>query len=279
MGAITRIIRSDRSQYGQLPIFNQAAEGVAPNRCCPASGRCCGRRSRAAWFPCRDLSRNLIKHRYYRGGKKPVGGAPVTSAENLRKARPYRMQRTGPASLDIANAANTPSASLARAKPNPRNWPGRWRQILEHPAARYGAAVGFVLAACGVAWLTGDLTGRFLTFPFYAAVVLSAWFGLGPSIASFLLSALATADFYTPSPFDLSIGPDELPSFIAFVCFALLTLAWSSQRRREQRALEATVQQRTADLLRTNAALQVEIAEREAAEADLRHSETLLAQG
>src|SRR5207249_4746891 len=66
---------------------------------------------------------------------------------------------------------------------------------------------------------------------------------------------------------------------VAFVCFALLSLAWSSQRRRAQRALEATVLQRTADLLRSNTALQAEIVEREAAEEELRHSETLLAQG
>jgi len=127
--------------------------------------------------------------------------------------------------------------------------------------------------------LIEGVTGKLLTFPFYAAMVLSAWLGIGPGIASLGLSALSTADFLTPARFDLRIDEGELPSFIAFIFYALLTLAWSSQRRRAQRALEATVQQRTGDLLRTNAALQVEIVEREAAEEELRHSETLLAQG
>jgi signal transduction histidine kinase len=160
-----------------------------------------------------------------------------------------------------------------------RHQPGRQRPILERPAVRYGFAVGFVGAAITATYLIEGLTREFLTFPFYAAVVASAWFGIGPGCLSLILTTLAVEDIWTPPLFNLRIGAAELPSFIAFVGFALLSLAWSSQRRSAQRALEATVQQRTADLLRTNAALQVEIAEREAAEEELRHSETLLAQG
>ena len=170
----------------------------------------------------------------------------MTSAENLREARMH---------------------------------PVRGRPILERAAARYGLAVGLVVAAAELASLTEGLTGNFPTFPFYAAVVASAWFGIGPGIAAFILSALSAADFLTPARFDLRITEAELPSFVAFICFALLSLAWSSQRRRAQRALEATVLERTVDLLRSNTALQAEIAEREAAEEELRHSETLLAQG
>ena len=192
--------------------------------------------------------------------------------------------------IGIADAADT------RSVPRPRPWdvlaarvrsifggkrhrPGRWRPILERPAARYGLAVGFVVAAIAAAFLIEGLTGRFLTFPFYAAVVASAWLGTGPGCLSFILSTLSAEDFWTPPLFSLRIDAAELPSFIAFVSFALMSLAWSSQRRRAQHALEATVEQRTADLRRSNAALQVEIAEREAAEEELRHSETLLAQG
>jgi PAS domain S-box-containing protein len=63
------------------------------------------------------------------------------------------------------------------------------------------------------------------------------------------------------------------------VLATLMTFAWSSQRRNAHRVLEATVQQRTADLRQTNQALQVEIGERQAAEDELRRSEALLAQG
>ena len=81
------------------------------------------------------------------------------------------------------------------------------------------------------------------------------------------LSALAVADFWTPRYFSLDIEEGEWPSFAAFVICALMAFAWSSQRRRAQYALEATVQQRTADLVQANAALKAEMAEREADQA------------
>ena len=175
-----------------------------------------------------------------------VGGAPVISAQTLRELPPYRMQAS---------------------------------RILERPAARYGLAVGFVAAAIGAAFLIQGLTGRFLTFPFYAAVVAAAWVGTGPGLLSFILATLAVEDFWTPPLLSLRIAAADLPAFAAFVVFTLVCLVWSAQRRSAQQALEATVQERTADLRRSNAALQVEIAERVAAEEELRRSETLLAQG
>jgi signal transduction histidine kinase len=178
-----------------------------------------------------------------------IGGAPVNSAPTLGEPRPFGMQ------------AN------------------RRHKILEHAVARYGIAFGFVLAAIAVMHLLEALTGRFLAFPFYAAIVAAAWFGTGPGCLSFILSALVVEDIATPPLFSLRTDAAEIPSLIVFVISALMCLAWSLQRRRAQYALEATVQQRTADLLRSNAALQIEIAEREAAEKESRRSETLLAQG
>jgi signal transduction histidine kinase len=188
---------------------------------------------------------------------------------------------------DVANSSqqsrSRPWAALVRRAYAPlggeRLGSRRPRPILERPAARYGMAIGFVAAAVAVAFLVECLIGKFFNFPFYAAVVGGAWLGTGPGCLSFILASLAVEDMGTPPLFNLRLDPAEMQGFIAFVCFALVCLAWSSQRRRAQRALEATVQQRTADLLRTNAALQIEITEREAAEEELRHSETLLAQG
>jgi signal transduction histidine kinase len=155
----------------------------------------------------------------------------------------------------------------------------RQRPILERRAARYGMTVGFVLAALTVVYLLEDLTGKFLAFPLYAAIVASAWLGVGPGCTAFILSTLVVEDISTPPLFSLRTDVAEVPSLMVFVICALMCLAWSSQRRRAQRALEVTVEQRTADLLRTNTTLQVEIAEREAAEEEVRHSEALLAQG
>jgi C4-dicarboxylate-specific signal transduction histidine kinase len=55
-----------------------------------------------------------------------------------------------------------------------------------------------------------------------------------------------------------------------------MCLAWSSQRRNTQFTLEATVQQRTADLVRANTALQAEMAEREAAQKERARTERAL---
>jgi len=55
-----------------------------------------------------------------------------------------------------------------------------------------------------------------------------------------------------------------------------MCLAWSSQRRHTQYTLEATVQQRTADLVQANTALQAEMAEREAAQKERARTERAL---
>jgi C4-dicarboxylate-specific signal transduction histidine kinase len=148
--------------------------------------------------------------------------------------------------------------------------------MLYRGAARCGLAVGFVAAATAAGFGLEAATGKFSAFPFYAAVVASAWFGVGPGILSFVLSALVVADFWTPARFSLDIEKGEWPSLVAFLICALMALAWSSQRRRAQYALEATVQQRTADLVRANAALKAEMAEREAAENERKRTERAL---
>jgi len=213
----------------------------------------------------------------------------VNPASDLREAQPYRSEADIAAPPGIANAASTSSIPRLRwtwgvfarraAVGDEQSQLGRRRPVLERPTARYGMAVGLVAVAIGATYLFEGFTGRFLAFPFYAAVVASAWLGTGPGCLSIILSALAVEDIGTPPLLSLRIDAAEMPSFIAFVICALMSFAWSSQRRRAQYALEATVEQRTADLRRSNAALQVEIAEREAAEEELRHSETLLAQG
>src|SRR5436305_3699311 len=118
-----------------------------------------------------------------------------------------------------------------------------------------------------------------LAFPFYAAVVISAWAGAGPGCLAVVLSVVAVEYFWAPPFNSLTVQTDDLPWFISFVVCTLMAYTWSLQRRRTQRALEATVHQRTADLVHTNSALQVEVFERQAAEEELRRSEALLAQG
>ncbi len=157
--------------------------------------------------------------------------------------------------------------------------PDQRRPILYRAVARYGLAVAAVAAASMAMLEVESLAEKPLAFPFYAAVVISAWIGTGPGFLAVILSALVVEYFWAAPFYSMQVQIKELPWFLSFVVCTMMACAWTSQRRRAETALSDTVEQRTGDLLRTNTALQVEIAEREAAEKELRRSETLLAQG
>jgi C4-dicarboxylate-specific signal transduction histidine kinase len=171
------------------------------------------------------------------------------------------------------------SGGTAATRPADPDRPQRsWRRLPMSRAgvSRYALAILFLVAgALAASWLE-SWTGKFSAFPFYAAVVASAWLGVGPGVLALVLSALAVADFWTPTRFSLDIDEREWPAFAAFVICALMALAWSSQRRSAQYALETTVRQRTADLVQANAALKAEMAEREAAENERQRAERAL---
>jgi signal transduction histidine kinase len=155
----------------------------------------------------------------------------------------------------------------------------RGRSFLERAIGRYGLAVVAIAAATSATYTVGALAEKPWAFPFYAAIVASAWFGIGPGCVAVILASASVEYLYASPPLSLHVGPADLPWFASFVLCAFVSLTWSTQRRLAQRGLEETVQRRTADLRQSNAALQVEIVERQAAEEELRRSETLLAQG
>ena len=148
------------------------------------------------------------------------------------------------------------------------------------------AAIGLVGLALVIALLVQEWGVRVFLFSFYAAVVGAAWIGTGPGVVAVVLSVVAVQYFFTPPEWSFDIAPEDVPFTGAFILCAVMSLAWSWQRKRTEEALqrardtlEDTVAQRTAELVDANAALTVEIAERRAAEEELRRSETLLAQG
>ena len=146
-----------------------------------------------------------------------------------------------------------------------------------HVAARYAIALGLVVAASFATSHAQLLAEKPLAFPFYAAVVISAWIGAGPGLVALILSTLAVEFFWADPNFSFAVGADDLPWFASFIVCSIVAFAWSLQRRRAEDNLEAMVQERTADLRRSNDALQVEIAERAAAERALRDTEAELA--
>lgn len=211
--------------------------------------------------------------------------APIAAADD-RNRRP-RISRYAalPPGDDTRSGTAEPHAPAARphAQADDEHRLARPREgllnrfALHSSASRYGLTLVIVTAAYYTAILLEAGTGRFTSFPFYAAVVAGAWLGVGPGLLSVVLSSIAAADFWTPTRYDIRLAPVDMLSFTAFVVFALMSLAWSVQRRRAEHALEATVQERTVELVRANAALKAEIAERAATERALRDAEAELA--
>jgi C4-dicarboxylate-specific signal transduction histidine kinase len=178
-----------------------------------------------------------------------------------------------------SEAEKETTASIAATKDRDRYRFASWSRRLtpNSQPARYVLVLVLVVLAYFATIALEEGTGKFTSFPFYAVVVAGAWLGVGPGLLAFVLSSIAAADFWTPTRYSIHLEPVDLPSFTAFVVFSLMSLAWSMQRRRAEHALEVMVQQRTAELVRANAALRAEMAEREATERALRDAEAELA--
>ena len=118
---------------------------------------------------------------------------------------------------------------------------------------------------------------RALSFPFYVAVVISTWFGIGPGLLTIVCSAMVVDYFWIPPLYTLGIDADNWSWYLIFTASALVSLLWTWQRRNTERALETTVARRTAELVAANLALRDEIAERQAAEAELQEAQAEVA--
>ena len=126
---------------------------------------------------------------------------------------------------------------------------------------QYALAIVSVGAAVVVAHL---LQGVLDVEPlFFAAVMLSAWFGgKGPGLLAVFLSALAIAYYFLTPIHSFSVSSELLPRLAAFIFSAVLVAWLSTARKRAEVSLrrahdemESQVRARTEELRRANEAL------------------------
>src|SRR3984893_5181843 len=147
---------------------------------------------------------------------------------------------------------------------------------------RYGLSVLLVALSTGLTLLLQDYTFR--TPLFLPAILLSTWFGgTGPGLLAVVLSTLSINFFILEPKFAFSFSVRDAVHLTVFLFSALLISSWSAARRRAEHALkraraelEEKVEERTADLSRSNEQLRREIAERERSEGVLREKASLL---
>jgi len=132
---------------------------------------------------------------------------------------------------------------------------------------RYGLAVAAVLVALVITRSLEKYTD--ITPLFYAAIVISAWFGgIGPGLLAVVLAELSIDYYFVEPLYALGLGPKPYSFLIVFGVLAVLTSWMSSKRKRAEEALRQTrdeletrVQERTKELRQANETLREREAE------------------
>lgn len=176
------------------------------------------------------------------------------------------MATTVPPSGEQACSPAPSSPGIRGKADNSRHFPNARRVAKSHSlsAIRKYTLTGLLVgSALGVtALLQREFPYPFL-FLFFAAVMISAWFGgRTAGLLAVLLSTLAVDYFFVPPFYSFRISATEVTYFVAFVvCAAVASWVSSSKRRSEEalkqirNQLELRVAERTAELQISNAEL------------------------
>src|SRR5438445_4444996 len=157
------------------------------------------------------------------------------------------------------------------------NWCGRMLIERRPPAVRYAISIASVGLALALASLLPDRADPSHFTLFFAAVMVSAWYGgLGAGLVATILSALSLDYFFMAPIHSITLDWAALLRLSTFVIVSLVTSSLTAARRRAEEALrqahaelENRVRERTAELAEANESLRAEISERKRAEKEL----------
>src|SRR5947209_6460482 len=117
-------------------------------------------------------------------------------------------------------ASRTPWTALRRLIS--RHLQAALLRVNDHGAKRYAVAVALVAGALGIGLLLQLWDDRVTLFPFYAAVVGSAWLGTGPGYLAVALSVITVQYFFTPPDWSFEVTPQDVPFMAAFIVCAAM---------------------------------------------------------
>ena len=161
----------------------------------------------------------------------------------------------------------------------------RFSKLVRTVIRPYGTAIVLVALAFALTFVFRYFFPYPVLFLFFAAVMVSAWFGgTGAGLFAVLLSTLVTDYFFVPPFNSFVVDATYISYFGAFVVCALVANWVSTSKRKSEEALreardhlELNVAERTAELEKSNTDLRRAMREHEEARQALRQTQTELA--
>jgi len=187
-------------------------------------------------------------------------------------------------SVDSSNSQSRAAKSDEDRRTSPQRT-GRFSRTVRAVFRPYGIAIALVALAFALTFILRYFFPYPVLFLFFAAVMVSAWFGgTGAGLCAVLLSTLVTDYFFVPPFNSFVIEATYISYFGAFVVCALVASWVSASKKRSEVALreardhlELNVAERTAELEKSNADLRWTMREHEQARQALRQTQTELA--